>query len=138
MNNIQSIEKLLIKCIELSMVESKKYAKIITICQEPEFINNLRKIHITKDKHYNMLKECYSSIIKKELEIKDKDYELIGNFKNNLRLIYNNSIQNIDIYREMYFILNGNGYEKEREMLFEILLDEQIIISQNVYILGNY
>ncbi len=135
-NNMQDIEKLLIKCIETSRLESNKYAKIIGICNNPEFINILRKVHITKLKHCNMLEDIYQKRYNKNLKHKTKEYELIGDFKSNLKLSFNSSIKNIDIYKEMYFLFEE--YPSEKNMMFEFILDEQIICTKNSYMISCY
>ncbi len=132
MNNI---EKLIINCIEISSLESNKYAKLITVCNDPEHINDLRKIHITKEKHCNMLLECYKNIVKKEPSYEKKEYQLIGDFKNNIRKSFKNCIKNIDIYRELYFLFND--YNLEKDLLFEIILDEQLICTENCYMMNS-
>lgn len=132
MNNI---DKVIINCIEISNLESNKYAKLIGICNDPELINDLRKIHIIKQKHCNMLKQCYTNIFNKEAVCKKKEYTLVGNFKNNIRKSFKTSIKNIDIYRELYFLFKQ--YDLEKDMLFEILLDEQIICMENCYMMNS-
>ncbi len=132
---MEDISKLIINCIELSELESNKYAKLIGICIDPEIINDLRKIHIKKKKHCNMLVECYRSIVQKEPKYNKKEYQLIGDFKNNIKKSLKTSIKNIDIYRELYFMFNE--YNLEKDMLFEIILDEQIICTENCYILNS-
>lgn len=136
MRDKYNIEKLLIKCIEISGQESNKYAKIIGLCNNPEFINILRKSHITKQKHLNMFLQIYKSISEKDFTYTKKEYEIIGDFKNNLKFSLSSSFKNIDIYKELYFIFDESKIEKD--MMFEILLDEQIICNQNSYMISTY
>ncbi len=133
--NMNQIENLLCKCIEITYKESNKYAKIMNICNNPEFNNILRKIHITKLKHCNMFKEIYNNLFNQTYECQNNDFELIGDFKNNLKVCFNQTFKNIDIYRELYFIFDNMPFEKN--MVFEIILDEQSISIKSSYMIND-
>ena len=111
--------------------DRRKYGQMMEMTDNKEIIKQIQYAYEDEAKHYEMLREIYeelagsiSKILVTELEQQNR---LIDAIKESI----NAELEAVELYREIRAMLRGKKY---RNMLYEIITDEQEHATRFVYL----
>lgn len=113
--------KLIEEAMEREAVQSKKYTQMAEN-ENPENNEIYKKIAMDEQKHFNMLKEIYTTLNNTSVTPVTIESVPSEDIKNHKKALINDKINNIELYRTLYFNLKQPQY---KNYAFEIMSDEQ-------------
>lgn len=111
--------------------DNKKYKMMMDMTDNKEIKDNIRFAYEDEAKHYRMFQEIYHDLTGQEIEIPVPKVELSDRFIDNVKSSIQGELAAVELYREIRSMLNS---KKHRDMLYEIITDEQEHATRFVYI----
>lgn len=110
----------------------RKYGQMMEMTDNDEIIEQIQHAYQDEAKHYDMFQEIYeeltgSDIVKIMSAEQEHQKHLIDAVKSSI----NAELEAVELYREIRAMLRGKKY---RNMLFEIITDEQEHATRFVYL----
>ncbi len=111
--------------------DHRKYRMMMDMTDNKEVIEQIRFAYEDEAKHYEMFQEIYEEITGKSIQItapeQDKYNRLIDAVKSSI----NGELEAVELYRDIRAMLRGKNH---RDMLYEIITDEQEHATRFVYL----
>lgn len=102
--------------------DNKKYRMLMEMTDNRDVRENFRFAMEDEAKHYRMFQEIYEDLTGEEIEIPVPKVELESRMLDNLKTSINGELGAVEMYRDIRSMLNS---KKHRDMLYEIITDEQ-------------
>lgn len=111
--------------------DNKKYRSMIEMTENKEIRENIRHAYEDEAKHYRMFQDIYEDLTGEEIEIQTPKVELDDRFVDNVKSSIQGELEAVELYRDIRSMLTT---KKHRDMLYEIITDEQEHATRFVYI----
>ena len=111
--------------------DHKKYRMMMEMTDSPEIKDNIRFAYEDEAKHYRMFQEIYEDLTGEEIEVPVPKVELANSLLDNVKSSIQGELKAVEFYRDIRSMLTS---KKHRDMLFEIITDEQEHATRFVYI----
>ncbi len=107
-----------------------KYKNLMELTDNKEIIENIRYAYLDEGKHYKMFLEIFKDLTSEIIEVPAPEVEkcrLIDGIKTGIQ----GELKAVELYRQIRAMLDS---KKHRDMLFEIITDEQEHATRFVYL----
>ena len=111
--------------------DNKKYRTMSEMTENKEIRENIRFAYEDEAKHYRMFQDIYEDLTGEEIEIPVPKVELAERFVDNVKSSIQGELKAVELYRDIRAMLST---KKHRDMLFEIITDEQEHAARFIYI----
>jgi rubrerythrin len=111
--------------------DNKKYKMMLDMTENKEIRENIRHAYEDEAKHYRMFQEIYGDLTGEDIEIPIPKVDLADRFVDNVKSSIQGELEAVELYRDIRAMLNT---KKHRDMLYEIITDEQEHATRFVYI----
>lgn len=111
--------------------DNKKYRMMSEMTENKEIRENLRHAYEDEAKHYRMFQDIYEDLTGENIEIPVPKVELADRFVDNVKSSIQGELEAVEMYRDIRAMLTT---KRHRDMLFEIITDEQEHATRFVYI----
>lgn len=111
--------------------DNKKYKMMLDMTDNKEMKENIRHAYEDEAKHYRMFQEIYEDLTGEEMEIPVPKVDLADRFIDNVKSSIQGELGAVEHYRDIRTMLTS---KKHRDMLYEIITDEQEHATRFVYI----
>lgn len=111
--------------------DNKKYKMMMEMTENKEIRDNIRFAYEDEAKHYRMFQDIYEDLTGEEIEIPVPKVELADRFIDNVKSSIQGELGAVEMYRDIRAMLTS---KKHRDMLYEIITDEQEHATRFVYI----
>ncbi|MGE5678661.1 MAG: ferritin family protein [Pseudomonadota bacterium] len=125
------LPSLLKEAMKDEKADYKKYRKMAEMTDNKEIIEQIRFAYEDEAKHYDMFREIYEDVTGKDIQIMAPEQENINRFIDAVKSSINGELAAVELYREIRAILKG---KRHRDMLYEIITDEQEHATRFVYL----
>jgi rubrerythrin len=122
---------LLVEAMKDERHDNKKYKMMMEMTENKEIRENIRYACEDEAKHYRMFQEIYEDLTGEEISVPVPKVDLADRFIDNVKSSIQDELKAVEMYREIRAMLNS---KKHRDMLFEIITDEQEHATRFVYI----
>ncbi|HWR60812.1 MAG TPA: ferritin-like domain-containing protein [Clostridia bacterium] len=109
----------------------RKYRSMAEMTDNREIIEQIRFAYEDEAKHYEMFREIYEEIMGRDIQIKAPEQESPNRFIDAVKSSINGELEAVELYRDIRAMLKGRKY---RDMLYEIITDEQEHATRFVYL----
>ncbi|MGE5630224.1 MAG: hypothetical protein ACM3TR_03900 [Caulobacteraceae bacterium] len=111
--------------------DHKKYKLMMNMTDNKEIVDQIRYAYEDEAKHYDMFQEIYEELSGSSPETPIPDIELPNRLIDAVKSSIDGELEAVELYREIRAMLRGKKY---RNMLFEIITDEQEHAIRFVYL----
>ena len=111
--------------------DNKKYKMMMEMTENREIRDNIKFAYEDEAKHYRMFQDIYEDLTGEDIEIPVPKVELADRFVDNVKSSIQGELQAVELYRDIRAMLTT---KRHRDMLFEIITDEQEHATRFVYI----
>ncbi len=111
--------------------DHKKYRKMMEMTDNKEIIEQIHHAYEDEAKHYDMFQEIYEELTGNDIQILSPEQEQQNRLIDAVKSSINGELGAVEFYREIRAMLRG---KKFRNMLFEIITDEQEHAIRFVYL----
>ena len=111
--------------------DNKKYKMMMEMTENREIRDNIKFAYEDEAKHYRMFQDIYEDLTGEDIEIPVPKVELADRFVDNVKSSIQGELQAVELYRGIRAMLTT---KRHRDMLFEIITDEQEHATRFVYI----
>ena len=111
--------------------DNKKYRTMSEMTENKEIRENIRHAYEDEAKHYRMFQDIYEDLTGEEIEIQTPKVELADRFVDNVKSSIQGELAAVEMYRDIRAMLTT---KKHRDMLYEVITDEQEHATRFVYI----
>lgn len=111
--------------------DNKKYRMMMEMTENREIKDNIRHAYEDEAKHYRMFQEIYEDLTGEDIEIPVPKVDLAERFVDNVKSSIQGELEAVEMYRDIRAMLTS---KKHRDMLYEIITDEQEHATRFVYI----
>lgn len=125
------LPSLLKEAMKDEKADYRKYRKMSEMTDNREIIEQIRFAYEDEAKHYDMFREIYEDVTGKDIQIMAPEQENINRFVDAVKSSINGELAAVELYREIRAILKG---KRHRDMLYEIITDEQEHATRFVYL----
>jgi len=112
-------------------IDYRKYKLMMNMTDNNEIIEQIQHSYEDEAKHYDMFQEIYKELTGSDIKIlsPEKEYQniLIDVVKSSI----NAELEAVELYKEIRTMLRGKKY---RNMMFEIITDEQEHATRFIYL----
>lgn len=134
-NNDHDYDRKLIDLLKEAMMDEKKdhrkYRKMMEMTDNKEIIEQINYAYEDEAKHYDMFHEIYEELTGNDIQIQPSEQDHLGRFIDAIKSSINGELEAVELYREIRAMLRGKKY---RDMLYEIITDEQEHATRFVYL----
>jgi len=132
----QSASNLLINNIIEAMKDERhdrvKYYKMMQMTDDPEQIKQIKFAYDDEIKHYEMFQQIYYELTRRRIDIPmPNEIEKYDTFMEAVQSSIEGENNAVDLYREIFSQLDS---KKLRDMVFEIITDEQEHANRFIYL----
>ncbi|MGB7605771.1 MAG: ferritin-like domain-containing protein [Lutisporaceae bacterium] len=120
--NIRKLLDLIKEAMRDERHDYKKYRMMQDMTDNRDIKENLRFAYEDEGKHYRMFQSIYEDLTREEIEIPTPKVELEPRFIDNIKTSINGELAAVEMYRGIRAMLCS---KKHRDMLYEIITDEQ-------------
>ncbi len=129
-------DRKLLDLLREAMSEEKqdhnKYGHMMEMTDNDEIIEQIQYAYEDEAKHYGMFQEIYEELTGSDIvNIMNKEHEHQKHLIDAVKSSINAELEAVELYREIRAMLRGKKY---RNMLFEIITDEQEHAARFVYL----
>jgi rubrerythrin len=110
--------------------DNKKYRMLMDMTDNRDIRDNFRIASEDEAKHYRMFQSIYHDLTGEEIEVPVPKVELEPRFIDNIKTSINGELGAVEMYRDIRSMLNS---KRHRDMLFEIITDEQEHATRHVW-----
>lgn len=111
--------------------DNKKYKMMMEMTENREIRDNIRYAYEDEAKHYRMFQDIYEDLAGENIEIPVPKVELADRFVDNVKSSIQGELAAPELYRDIRAMLTT---KKHRDMLYEIITDEQEHAARFIYI----
>lgn len=111
--------------------DNKKYKMMSEMTENKEIRENLRHAYEDEAKHYRMFQDIYEDLTGEDIEIPVPRVDLADRFVDNVKSSIQGELEAVEMYRDIRAMLTT---KRHRDMLYEIITDEQEHATRFVYI----
>ncbi len=111
--------------------DNKKYKMMMEMTENREIRDNIKFAYEDEAKHYRMFQEIYEDLTGEEIEIPVPKVELADRFIDNIKSSIQGELDAVELYRQIRALLSS---KKHRDMLYEIITDEQEHAMRFIYL----
>jgi rubrerythrin len=111
--------------------DNKKYKMMIDMTENKEIRENIRHAYEDEAKHYRMFQDIYDDLTGEGIEIPVPKVDMADRFVDNVKSSIQGELEAVEMYRDIRAMLTS---KKHRDMLYEIITDEQEHATRFVYI----
>ena len=111
--------------------DNKKYKMMSEMTENKEIRENIRHAYEDEAKHYRMFQDIYEDLTGENIEIPVPKVELADRFVDNVKSSIQGELGAVEMYRDIRAMLTT---KRHRDMLYEIITDEQEHATRFVYI----
>lgn len=111
--------------------DHRKYRMMMEMTDNKEVIEQIRYAYEDEAKHYDMFREIYEELTGKDIQIMPPEQEKYNKLIDAVKSSINGELGAVELYREIRAMLKG---KKHRDMLYEIITDEQEHATRFVYL----
>lgn len=133
--NYNDYDRKLIDLLKEAMLDEKKdhrkYRKMMEMTDNKEIMEQIHFAYEDEAKHYDMFQEIYEEITGSDIQIQLPEQEHLNRFIDAIKSSINGELEAVELYREIRAMLKG---KKHRDMLYEIITDEQEHATRFVYL----
>lgn len=134
-SNFGDYDRKLMDLLKEAMTDEKKdhrkYKHMIDMTDNKEIIEQIRRAYEDEAKHYEMFQEIYEELAGRNIQIITPEPEQQDRLIDAVKSSINDELEAVELYREIRAMLRGKKY---RNMLFEIITDEQEHATRFVYL----
>jgi rubrerythrin len=134
-SNYDDYDRKLIDLLKEAMLDEKKdhrkYRKMMDMTDNKEIIEQINHAYEDEAKHYDMFQEIYEEITGNDIQIQLPEQEHQNRFIDAVKSSINGELEAVELYREIRAMLKGKKY---RDMLYEVITDEQEHATRFVYL----
>lgn len=123
--------KLLREAISDEDKDHRKYGQMMEMTDNKEIIEQIQYAYEDEAKHYEMFREIYEELAGCADKITAPDQEYQNRLIDAVKKSINAELEAVELYREIRAMLRGKKY---RNMLYEIITDEQEHATRFVYL----
>lgn len=109
----------------------RKYRTMADMTDNKSVIEQIRFAYEDEAKHYDMLQDIYEELAGSDVQITAPEKESINLFIDAVKSSIDDELAAVEFYREIRSMLRGKKY---RDMLYEIITDEQEHATRFVYL----
>ncbi len=120
--NIRRLLDLIKDAMKDERHDNKKYRMMQDMTDNRDVKENLRFAFEDEGKHYRMFQSIYEDLTGEEIEIPTPKVDLEPRFIDNIKTSINGELSAVEMYRDIRAMLSS---KKHRDMLYEIITDEQ-------------
>lgn len=111
--------------------DRSKYRQMMEMTDNKEIIEQIQHAYEDEAKHYEMFQEIYEQLTGNDIGLLSPDQAHQNRLIDEVKASINTELEAIELYREIRAMLRGRKY---RNMLFEIITDEQEHATRFVYL----
>jgi rubrerythrin len=111
--------------------DNKKYKMMGEMTENREIRENIHHAQVDEAKHYRMFQDIYEDLTGEDIEIPVPKVDLADRFVDNVKSSIQGELDAVEMYRDIRAMLTS---KKHRDMLYEIITDEQEHATRFVYI----
>jgi rubrerythrin len=111
--------------------DDKKYKMMSEMTENKEIRENLHHAQVDEAKHYRMFQDIYENLTGEDIEVPVPKVDLADSFVDNLKSSIQGELGAVEMYRNVRAMLTS---KKHRDIVFEIITDEQEHATRFVYI----
>ena len=111
--------------------DNKKYKMMNEMTENKEIRENIRHAYEDEAKHYRMFQDIYEDLTGENIEIPVPKVDLADRFVDNVKSSIQGELGAVEMYRDIRAMLTT---KRHRDMLYEIITDEQEHATRFVYI----
>jgi rubrerythrin len=134
-SNYDDYDRKLIDLLKEAMLDEKKdhrkYREMMDMTDNKEIIEQINHAYEDEAKHYDMFQEIYEEITGNDIQIQLPEQEHQNRFIDAVKSSINGELEAVELYREIRAMLKGKKY---RDMLYEVITDEQEHATRFVYL----
>lgn len=134
-SNYGDYDRKLIDLLKEAMLDERKdhrkYRKMMEMTDNKEIIEQIHYAYEDEAKHYDMFQEIYEELTGNDIQVQLPEQEHLGRFIDAIKSSINGELEAVELYREIRAMLRGKKY---RDMLYEIITDEQEHATRFVYL----
>lgn len=108
-----------------------KYRRMMDTAPNDEIAEQVRFAHEDEGKHYKMFQRIYRDLTGKSIDIPQPQVEQYENYMDAVKTSINGELEAVEMYRDIRSMLNS---KRHRDMLYEIITDEQEHATRFVYV----
>lgn len=108
-----------------------KYRNMMNTAPSKEVAEQVRFAYEDEGKHYLMFQKIYEDLTNKVIEIPVPQVEKYDNYIDAVKSSIDGELEAVEMYRDIRAMLNS---KKHRDMLYEIITDEQEHATRFVYV----
>jgi rubrerythrin len=109
----------------------RKYRMMMEMTDNQEIIEQIQHAYEDETKHYDMFQEIYEELSGSDIKILSPEQEHQNKLIDAVKSSINTELEAVELYREIRTMLHGKKY---RNMMFEIISDEQEHATRLVYL----
>jgi rubrerythrin len=111
--------------------DNKKYKMMSEMTENREIRENIHHAQVDEAKHYRMFQDIYEDLTGEDIEIPVPKVDLADRFVDNVKSSIQGELDAVEMYRDIRAMLTS---KKHRDMVYEIITDEQEHATRFVYI----
>lgn len=111
--------------------DHRKYRLMMEMTDNREIIDQIQHAYEDEAKHYDMFQEIYEELTGSDIKILSPEQENQNRLIDAVKSSINAELESVELYREIKAMLQGKKY---RNMMFEIITDEQEHATRLVYL----
>ena len=108
-----------------------KYKIMVDAAPNNEIAEQVRFAYEDEGKHYGMFQSIYKDLTGRMIDIPTPQVEKYDNYIDAVKSSINGELEAVELYRDIRSMLNS---KKHRDMLYEIITDEQEHATRFVYV----
>ena len=111
--------------------DHRKYKLMMEMTDNEEVIDQIHFAYEDEAKHYDMFQEIYEDLTGKSIQVTLPEQNRYNKLIDAVKSSINGELEAVELYREIRAMLRG---KKHRDMLYEIITDEQEHATRFVYL----
>lgn len=127
----QELLDLIVKAMQDEKHDRKKYKSMLTMTKKVKIRNQIKSAYEDEGKHYAMFRHLYFELTGEDIDVPTPMVKLAKTLTGNIKTSINGELDAVEMYRQIYSLLQDPD---ERNMVFEIITDEQEHATRFVYI----
>lgn len=130
-HNDKNVLDLIIEAMKDERHDRLKYKKMMELAKNDKVRNQIEFAYKDEGKHYQMFKHIYYMLTRKDINIEAPKLEKIDSLLPAIETSINGELEAVELYRKIMSMLPTI---QMRDMLFEIITDEQEHATRFVYL----
>jgi rubrerythrin len=111
--------------------DHRKYKKMMEMTDNREIMEQIHYAYEDEAKHYDLFQEIYEELTGNDIKIQQPEQEHQNRLIDAVKSSINGELEAVELYREIRMMLRE---KKHRDVLYEIITDEQEHATRFVYL----